>query len=158
MTVDWNAIGAVSTAGATLVALGLGWRSEVRTSRESKRADERLAKQRDEIEKARQREFLLDRLTQLAEAYSASVAYQGMAQGGEAGQRVRVLLNFLPTDYATILRHQYQLGSRPDHEPLWRPFVPDEVEQLPPTPSDAWVQAELAANMRDALGRPDPLA
>jgi hypothetical protein len=59
---DWNAIAAVSTAVAAIVALVLGVRSEVRASADSRASDQRFQKQLDAQVTDRESEFLVERL------------------------------------------------------------------------------------------------
>jgi hypothetical protein len=150
---DWNAIAAVSTAVAAIVALVLGVRSEIRASADGRASDRRLQKQLDAQAIDRESEFLVQRVLQLGDAYTTTVAYSGMPQASLAAEQIPLLLLALPANFATLLRFQYNIGLASEHGELWTKYADPGAGLSKPVPT-AWVKRELAANMQDAVKMP----
>lgn len=151
VTINWEAIGAVATAGATLVALWLGVRAEVRASSDGRAADRRLQRQLDEQQQSRTSNFLVDVIRQLGDAYAQTLAYANMPQASLGKETIKLLLAALPPDYATLLRYEFTSDLRPEHGKIWMSFAGPGQALSKPVPA-VWVYRELGSNLIAAGG------
>lgn len=135
----WFAGGA--TLLAALVALGLGLWGDYR-GRQARRDAETAAIGRHHV----------DLLLQLYDAYAVCrSANTSSADKERAFHAVPLLLRSLPTEYAALLRSEFDVGKTVENGTTWQKYA-TKGESFNGAAPASWVQQELADDMNDAMG------
>ena len=150
--ITWtDALTAIGTVGATIAAVIGLLLNQQSAKRDRQNAAMELAAERQRSE----RRYLLTTLSLVTEAFTAYQSYGTEDERGKvAFRKLRVYLNILPDDMATLVRHELGIAMAEKSEQTLLSFAenrgwtlnPEAVRRGTFEPASRWAYEELAAN------------
>lgn len=156
MPVSWtDVLIAIGTVGATVAAVIGLLLNQQSAKRDRHNAAVELAAERQRSAREAERRYLLSTLSLVTEAFSEYQTYgSGDERGKIAFRKLRVYLNILPDDMATLVRHELGIAMTKTSEQVLLSFAkkrgwtlnPEAVRSGTVEPATRWAYEELAAN------------
>jgi hypothetical protein len=154
--VQWtDVLIAIGTVGATVAALVGLLLSQQSAKRDRRTAARELEAERERASKEAEQRYLLGILSLVTESFACYQTYGAEDERGQIELRkLRVYLNILPDDMATLVRHDLGISRTKTSEQTLLSFAKERGWTLNPEfvqrgivgPAAHWAYEELAAN------------